>query len=71
MAVLGIEGLFPAQLIFDPAAVTAAFVADIEVRVIFVHLVRRPRFPVVEAHLASGSAERSYLYRSVKRIQTQ
>lgn len=71
MAVFGIEGLFPAQLILDTAAVTPAFIAGLEVRVVLVHLVGGPMLPVVEAHLASCSAEGSYLHRSTERIRTQ
>ena len=54
MAVLGTQGLVPAQLVFDSAAVAAPLVADIEVWVVLVHLVRRAVFPIVETHSVCG-----------------
>ena len=71
VAVFGIEGLLSAQLILDTTAVTPPFVTDFEVRVILVHLVRRAKLPVVEAHFDSCRAEESDLYRTATRIRTQ
>lgn len=54
MAVLGIQGLLPAQLVLDSAAMAATLVADIEVWVVLVQLVRRAIFPIVETHSVCG-----------------
>lgn len=51
MTKLGIQGLLPAQLVLDLATVTAGFVADVEIRVIFVHLVGCSELPLIELAL--------------------
>ncbi len=53
MTKLRIQRLFPAQLIFDLTTVTAAFVADMEVRVVLMDLVRCAEFPLVEVALCT------------------
>lgn len=50
MAVFRIQRLFPAQLIFDSAAMAGPLVTGVEVRVVFVYFVRRALFPIVKTH---------------------
>jgi len=50
---LGIQGLLPAQLVLDLATVTAGFVANAEIRVVFVHLVGCSEFPLIELALCA------------------
>ena len=47
MAVLGIQRLLPAQLILDLAAVTACFIASMEVWVVVVNRVGRSMLPFI------------------------
>ena len=47
MAVLGIQWLFPAQLILDLAAMTAGFVAGVKVWVVIMNCVGRSMLPFV------------------------
>ena len=48
MAVFRIQWLLPAQLVFDLPTVTASPIPDVEIRVIFVDLVRSTEFPLVQ-----------------------
>lgn len=47
MAVFSVEGLLAAELVFDFPAVTACFVADVKIRVVFVHAVGDAVFPLI------------------------
>ena len=47
MAVLGIQGLFPTQLVLDLATMTAGFIPSVKIWIIVVNLVRRSELPLV------------------------
>lgn len=47
VAVLGIQGLFPTQLVLDFATMTAGFIASVKIWIIVVNLVRRSELPLV------------------------
>jgi len=54
MAILRVQGLLPAQLILDLAAMTAALIANFEVWIGVVHAVWSPVFPGVELALCTA-----------------
>ena len=47
VAVLGVQGLLPTQLVLDLATMTAGFIASVKIWIIVMNLVRRSEFPLV------------------------
>ena len=54
MAELGVQWLFPAQLVLNLAAVTTGFVADFEIGVVLMDLVRCSKFPLIKVSLRAA-----------------
>ena len=51
MTVFGVQGLLTTQLVLDPPAVTASFVADFEIGVVLMDFIRSTVFPFVKLSL--------------------